>query len=666
MNEEIQVRKAQSPPKLYLYSAFYISCLCDPKVQQGDLTPPRASSAPTPVSPASQTSEENEALRAMTVRKVTELQRQVGTLQGKVDFTREKNAELLHQVNQLLQEKLVDQRQITELQVQNADLKLQLTELRQDHSRMQAEGMARSPPKPTMVEKSCNTMDSNPPGPSTATTPLPIAETSVPNKALSVDVCTRLWDIESRIALNFNLHQLYEIQRDLMLTMVGLELREVMDREKFKGLWEFCSKFKVENLLVEILARKHLKLSDPFHAFVVMGDIGGRIFLYYAGCEEKLLQRRGLRRQIEERVVDWTDYSTVIYQQFYHPERQIIAQWRASLEVVLPLVRHEDYFTMVLTCSLKRVYNSDKLDDFTATHYVYNREKAIDRIEKYLKAIDGKKAPVLAVEAQVEFSMAPPGYCPRYVPFIAMPVGGSTANQRYLGNYRELFDAEGEQPVPTWPALGWILEDYGLSRTETVAADLVYKRTSGAWSFEPPPAVQLHPQFCPCPRRHKWAPDSTIASVEYNWPQIQGAPGFNSPGQCKVAYMRYFEEHRTHKDPVCFRAAVFCAALGEWCHRWNFAINVNCHQKSRQEFLMLLKLQYRPSRWVRLVEAMAMTHFIEGVHPSLINEFPCTRAGPFERFLKWQRQNNPEGVAQDEDLQRALLRLDGKDAKQRP
>jgi hypothetical protein len=61
-----------------------------------------------------------------------------------------------------------------------------------------------------------------------------------------------------------------------------------------------------------------------------------------------------------------------------------------------------------------------------------------------------------------------------------------------------------------------------------------------------------------------------------------------------------------------------------------------------------------------------MTHFIEGVHPSLINEFPCTRAGPFERFLNWQRQNNPEGVAQDEDLQRALLRLDGKDAKQRP
>ena len=61
---------------------------------------------------------------------------------------------------------------------------------------------------------------------------------------------------------------------------------------------------------------------------------------------------------------------------------------------------------------------------------------------------------------------------------------------------------------------------------------------------------------------------------------------------------------------------------------------------------------------------MAITHFIEGVHPSLINEFPFTRAGPFERFFKWQRKNNPHAVAQDEDLQRALLRLEAREARQ--
>ena len=197
-----------------------------------------------------------------------------------------------------------------------------------------------------------------------------------------------------------------------------------------------------------------------------------------------------------------------------------MVQWKANLEAVAPLVKHEDYLERVLSYSLRRVYNLVQVDDFTVTHYMYNREKAIDRIDRYLKAIEGKRAPVLFVQAQVEFCLAPPGYCPRYVRILDMPVDGSAANQRYLSHYMELFDDEGENPIPTWPALAWILEDYGLYRTEKVAADLVYRQQSEAWSFEPPPAVQLHPQFCPCARRHKWAPDATIALVEYNWPQM--------------------------------------------------------------------------------------------------------------------------------------------------
>lgn len=75
---------------------------------------------------------------------------------------------------------------------------------------------------------------------------------------------------------------------------------------------------------------------------------------------------------------------------------------------------------------------------------------------------------------------------------------------------------------------------------------------------------------------------------------------------------------------------------------------------------MLLKLQYRPSRWLRLVETMANTHFIKGVHNSLINKFPFTQVGSFKRFLKWQRLNNPQVVAQDKDLQHAIIRMEAK------
>lgn len=85
------------------------------------------------------------------------------------------------------------------------------------------------------------------------------------------------------------------------------------------------------------------------------------------------------------------------------------------------------------------------------------------------------------------------------------------ANRRYLGYYHELFDNESEQLIPTCPTVAWILEDYGLSRTETIAADKVYQRISKNWTFEPPPTVQAQSHFCPCARRHKWSPNAIIA-----------------------------------------------------------------------------------------------------------------------------------------------------------
>ena len=84
-------------------------------------------------------------------------------------------------------------------------------------------------------------------------------------------------------------------------------------------------------------------------------------------------------------------------------------------------------------------------------------------------------------------------------------------------------------------------------------------------------------------------------------------------------------------------------------------IDVNQYHESHHEFLLLLKLQYSRTRWVKIVEAMAITHFIAGVHKCLINEFPNTRAGPLERL------NAPELLARDEDLQKAIEKMEGRE-----
>ena len=56
-----------------------------------------------------------------------------------------------------------------------------------------------------------------------------------------------------------------------------------------------------------------------------------------------------------------------------------------------------------------------------------------------------------------------------------------------------------------------------------------------------------------------------------------------------------------------------------------------------------------------------MTNFIARAHKCLIDEFPYTRAGPFERFLKWQRINAPELLAKDEVLQCAIDKMGSQD-----
>ena len=287
--------------------------------------------------------------------------------------------------------------------------------------------------------------------------------------------------MEREVIPNFNLHQFYRFQRDLFLAMVGLELEAWLNQQQFQTLWTFCGLLSIENLLTKILAQQHLRLLDPFSAYVTMGDIGARIYLYYAGCERHLHHRWMEGKHSAQRKVDWVDYGKRMAQQFYGQSHETMSKWKASLEKVLPLVQDEGYFLNALSCNLNRTYHLDRVEDFTSSHYIYNRDRAIQRIDRYLQTIHTKKAPLLSMQGQVQFLTSPAGYLSPPLSINGVPVEGSVANRRYLGNYPKLFDDEQERPVPTWAALAWILEDYGLSRTEPITADLIYKQVSGPW-----------------------------------------------------------------------------------------------------------------------------------------------------------------------------------------
>lgn len=88
-------------------------------------------------------------------------------------------------------------------------------------------------------------------------------------------------------------------------------------------------------------------------------------------------------------------------------------------------MKHEDYLARILGYHLKRVYRATSIEDFTGSHYLYARDRAIERMERYIHAIEVRKAPVFSVQVQVQFEVAPPGYVSKFTKTMIIPEGGA-------------------------------------------------------------------------------------------------------------------------------------------------------------------------------------------------------------------------------------------------
>ena len=683
MGEEIRIRHQGPPRTLELFSAFYITVLCKaPPTLKEVCTPSTSTPSPSPsTSPGEMEGlrEENQSLRA----KVANLKQ---TLQEKREALVTSQTTMVKHILDLaeaLKEKMDQQskleeskraidiftKQLATAEAEKAALLVQLAEHKGEREQLadcqvalkglnlenaQLKEKLREQEAELARQLSVITQPSTVPPSMTSTVSNPVN-----SPPLTSDCVAELWNWEARGPAAKSLWQMFEIQCQLFFIVTGLKGKEWLDHSRFQKLWQQSVEWGVENLLVEILVRKRLNLSDPYSAFVVIGDVGARVLLYYAALEHQWVLRHQFPVNAERREVSVFEYGTQVNSQFYSQAWENLRPWSDTLKKLLAQLRYPDFVSDVLVANNQRLSFCPSVD-FSGSHYIYQFDRVVNRLERYLADVSVQKRPLLNLQGQVHFDLPPENYVSVY-PTIDLPVIGSPLTLKYLGQYALMFDKPEEEPVPTWSAIAWLLEDYGLSRTEDVPADIQYRRMSRQWPTIPPAAVRSHPHYCPCPRRQKWNPAATLASVEYNWPIISGPK--STAAECQATYRQFFQLHAHHKDPVCFRAAVFANVLSNWCGQWNMTIDVNQYQESHHEFLLLLKLQYRPTRWVRIVEAMAITHFIAGAHKCLINEFPNTRAGPLERFLRWQRMNAPELVARDEDLQKAIEKMEGRELK---
>lgn len=96
------------------------------------------------------------------------------------------------------------------------------------------------------------------------------------------NLIAELWNWESRNPVPKNIFQMFEVQCQFFLLVTSLQKSVWIDHNQFLRIWKQSVEWKVENMFVEILARRQIKLSYPYSAFIVIGDLGARILLYYA------------------------------------------------------------------------------------------------------------------------------------------------------------------------------------------------------------------------------------------------------------------------------------------------------------------------------------------------------------------------------------------------
>ena len=470
------------------------------------------------------------------------------------------------------------------------------------------------------------------------------------DKAIKSRLQQGLWHQDLHSPPPFSLFRAYEIQKNTCRTMMVLTAEEKLTNKEFQRLWTAAGAFtNMQNLLCEMIARQDLQLEDSKQLLVPIGDLGARIFMYYLHLEGQLQKRRQYDHPDAARrivVVPEMDVKSII------TTSEFLNDWKKSLERLVRQTQDEAGFVECMTHVQEREDLAQR-GEISMGQYLYTKVRTQYRLKRALEGVRHKIIEVYEFSNMATFSSPPADYQHPIWGSRVLPVTGSLNKQRFLGEYENLFNnLEEEVPFPSWQAIEWLLEDFGLSPQIWQPWDRLYNRISDKWPATIPTAITLSFHQCPLkgPRRYKWAPWSKIDTVPYNWPQIPGR--FSSPQECSESYRAFFELHKRHTDPVCFRAAVFCNILSYMCVRFKCVVNVNRYDETRPEFHLWVKLQQLPSRCMRALECMVITQFLHGASSVFALENSNKRQEQLSLWMSFQKSHDTYLYNTDEDVQR--------------
>ena len=156
-----------------------------------------------------------------------------------------------------------------------------------------------------------------------------------------------------------------------------------------------------------------------------------------------------------------------------------------------------------------------------------------------------------------------------------LPCGPASqfGDEYYLGQWDHLFAKPSHQPIPSWDALLWLGKDHPIDIAPPIGLLANRRfRENHLFSLTPPSQVVIDSRFCAViHRRYPWKMDQKLDDVWYNFCLMDGE--FDNPSNCAFWFKKFAEEHKTHRDPICFRQAIFAVVCSYWCTQYNLQIN---------------------------------------------------------------------------------------------
>jgi hypothetical protein len=360
---------------------------------------------------------------------------------------------------------------------------------------------------------------------------------------------TLIWNHERLSPPSFSLFHAYELQRNLLLKVLDLERGCQLYSSNFDMVWRITKdQLNQHNLVCEMIAWGDFVLMDPEKLVLPIGNLGARVTLYYLNLEGQLHNKRYSDSSEEEhKEVKILEFNNILQAVPARTPEQL-QSWKDILTKLRTPFSSQDSLQVKLTYVHQREAVAQR-GELIAGQYISSSSRVYKQLTYSLSQLDQGLFDMGNIREIVSLSIpAPFSHFPSWLR-VSYLVGGSLLNQQFLGRYDSLIDPDSAIPLPTWKEIEWILEDYGLSRHEEKSCN------------------------------------------------------------CTLAYQQFFQVHQGHTDPVCFRVAVFCNFLHCMCARFGVIINVNIWDPRQPEFILNLKLQYHNTRWVKMIEVMAMTQF---------------------------------------------------------